>query len=782
MKYFYLFLLLTIPSLSKAQTFWNGSVNTDWNLPANWSAGVPDNTIDAVIPASLINYPVLNTTGNSTKNISLGNGSSILLNDSASLSVTGSFASTNATISNHGKLILNGTSVQFFPGSTCLITAMKDLLINNSAGVILDKSFGLSGTLSVAAGDVTLNSVFITLLSDSLTTARIGIVNGRFLYTGTGRFVIERYYASRRSWHLTTTPLSVNPSGTFFNSWQIGGKTAVTNPGEGTFITGANPNPTNGLDASAQNSASLKWFNMTTQVFVNVTNTKTTTVSGTAAVAGTPDNIGYIFFNRGDRALSNLNSGTSSFTIIRDTGKLQTGIQSFPAVSSVGQYTLIGNPYASAVDFDLLTLNNVARKFWTWDPNLNTNGGYVLVDGYTGSYITAPAAGYGSSVAQTQQIQATQAFFVQTTGAAAGVIFNETNKTANLNNAVFRPADNPVVTESMITNLYLTDNYGGTKLADGTVVQFNDAFSADVDFADAIKFGNSNEQLSFSRNNSSLALERRPLINYTDTLFLKLTKTVERKYRFQFICSNLNHPGMEGFLQDAYTGLSTPINLNGITFFDFLINTDSVSFLSNRFRIVFKPAELLPVNFIYCKAAGISNSLVSTGNIVVFWKTSDERDADFYDIERSADGIGFLKQHTVILKNKNNLFNQYKWEDCCPLKGLNYYRISTKNQQGKSLYSEIAKVNTNQSSSRITLQTNPVINGLIQLHFNEMPAGYYRFDLLNSIGQVVKTGSLLHFNNSKATTIPINLLPKGIYSLNLYSPENNIHCIKIVSE
>lgn len=782
MKYLYILLCLTIQLFSNAQTIWNGSVNTDWNLPANWSAGIPNSTVDVIIPASLPNYPVLNSTGNGTRNISLGTGSSIVLNDSATLSVNGTFNSTNATIRNLGKIILNGNAVQNFPGSSSLIAAMKDLLINNPAGVIIDKSFGLSGTLSVSAGDVTLNNIYITLRSDSVSTARIGMVNGRFLYTGTGRFVNERYYSARRSWHLTTTPLSVSATNTFFNSWQIGGKTAATNPGEGTYITGSNPNVTNGLDPSVQNSASLKWFNTASQAFVNVTNTKTTTVSGNAAVAGTPDNIGYIFFNRGDRNSSNLNSGTTSFTTIRDTGKLQTGIQNFPVAASVGQYTLIGNPYASAVDFDLLTLNNVARKFWAWDPNLNTSGGYVLVDGYTGSYITAPAMGYGSSVAQTQQIQATQAFFVQTTGAGAGVTFNESCKSADYNHAVFRPADNPVVTESLITNLYLIDNNGSTKMADGTVVQFNDLFSADVDFADAIKFGNSNEQLSFSRNNNSLALERRPLINYRDTLFLKLTKTVERKYRFQFISTNLNHPGMEGFLQDAYTGLSTPINLNGITFFDFFINTDSVSFLSTRFRIVFKPAELLPVNFIWCKATAIQNNHVSAGKILVSWKTSDDRDVNSYDIERSVNGIDFYRLYSVNSKNNSNAVNQYNWEDCCPAKGMNFYRISSKNHQGEILYSEIAKVNSLQTAYRISLKNNPVTDGLIRIQLNEMPAGNFRFEVLNSNGQLVKTGSIVHLINSSEAIIPITSLPKGMYSLKIYSPENHIHSILVVSE
>ncbi|MBK8805091.1 MAG: hypothetical protein IPO21_00005, partial [Bacteroidales bacterium] len=40
------------------ETVWTGSINSDWSNPGNWSNGVPNSGLDAIIP-SVVNYPIL---------------------------------------------------------------------------------------------------------------------------------------------------------------------------------------------------------------------------------------------------------------------------------------------------------------------------------------------------------------------------------------------------------------------------------------------------------------------------------------------------------------------------------------------------------------------------------------------------------------------------------------------------------------------------------------------------------------------------------------------------
>ena len=56
---------------SSSGTAWTGAVNTDWNNPGNWSAGIPDSTDDIIISGGS-NNPVINQTGAACKNLKKG--------------------------------------------------------------------------------------------------------------------------------------------------------------------------------------------------------------------------------------------------------------------------------------------------------------------------------------------------------------------------------------------------------------------------------------------------------------------------------------------------------------------------------------------------------------------------------------------------------------------------------------------------------------------------------------------------------------------------------------
>src|SRR3989442_1211091 len=57
--------LAGLPSISPAQSSWNGSTSTDWNTAANWSAGVPSG-VDAIIATNLPNIATISNTFSAT--------------------------------------------------------------------------------------------------------------------------------------------------------------------------------------------------------------------------------------------------------------------------------------------------------------------------------------------------------------------------------------------------------------------------------------------------------------------------------------------------------------------------------------------------------------------------------------------------------------------------------------------------------------------------------------------------------------------------------------------
>ncbi len=190
-----------------------------------------------------------------------------------------------------------------------------------------------------------------------------------------------------------------------------------------------------------------------------------------------------------------------------------------------GEFILIGNPYASPVDFNKLTATNLTRRFYVWDPHLNLVGAYVVMEDLlgTGTYTGTPNNSGGQP---NNFIQSSEAFFVQKSniGIAASLSFNEPNKSNSNNLNMFRPMIPKNQVQSLRTNLYELHNDRTTKIVDGNLAEFSDDFHAEIDLQDALKFGNVNETLGILNGTTSLAVNRRPPLNKDDTIFYKFTR------------------------------------------------------------------------------------------------------------------------------------------------------------------------------------------------------------------------------------------------------------------
>jgi hypothetical protein len=55
-------------------TTWTGATNTTWNNAGNWSAGIPNGTIDAVIPSGLTNYPAVYIDTDNARSLTIASG------------------------------------------------------------------------------------------------------------------------------------------------------------------------------------------------------------------------------------------------------------------------------------------------------------------------------------------------------------------------------------------------------------------------------------------------------------------------------------------------------------------------------------------------------------------------------------------------------------------------------------------------------------------------------------------------------------------------------------
>jgi len=739
-------------------------------------------------PGSTIEYtragdqPITDSNGIIYSNIILS-GSGIKTAPAGTLTVKGNLTKTSSCTfeANNGLLLFNNTTVsQSISAAASPLFTFYDITNSNTTGLTISNNIAIKNTLTLSANSLTdLANSDITLMSTASTTARVATVpaTASISYTGSGRFIVERYFPSDRSWRLITSPLSGNNTpGTIFSQWQNNG---VYTPGIGAFVTGLNPTGTtgNGLDYSNFNNFSLKTFGNNS--YINIGNTKVPLSNNTLSAA----NIGYFMFVRGDRNRSPDNTifpNTNNTTLI-SRGKLQSGTQIFPGFNRISAggsrlFTLVGNPYVSPVNFDNLTRTNLYKRFVVWDPKINTVGAFVYIDdpNNDGIYSIFPIGPGGQDL----NIQSSQAFFVETDSALgpSEISFEETSKSTVNNRALFRPVRPVTEISSFISALYLVNPDRSTRFVDGNLAEFHDGFKDTVDLQDALKFSNVNETFGLSRYNHSIAMERRPVIKKADTLYFNLARMKQTNYQFRFEANKFD-PLVSAILEDSFTGTSTPINVASHSTYHFTVTGNTASAAPSRFRIVFTPGGggPLPVSFSKLDAVQRDN------DVVVTWTVENERSVSRYEVEKSDDGVNFRTVNSTPAKGNSTSSLDYLWIDKNPFQGHNYYRIGSIGIDGKKEYSRIVKVKMEKNVTGFSIFPNPVSGNSIGIQFNEIKSGIYSFRLVNNQGQVVFSGQITHAGGSATMELPLKKeLPAGTYQLELIDPVKNTTHFKML--
>lgn len=755
-----------------ASNNWIGNSSINWSDGANWSCGVaPTSAIDAVINTGGTYQPSLSIGTGSVKSITINSGATVTVSGSATLQIAGSITNNGTFDATAGTIELNGTTAQNIAGSNFSSSSLAGLTISNNSGVNIASTANdyLYVTDVLNFGGSTTGAVLNTgdnlvLTSTTSGTARVDqVINGNSI---TGRATVQRYIPApnRRAWRLITAPVS--SSNDIYDSWQNGG---VYDIGKGTHVTGpgATGGAGNGLDISVQNNTSMRGWNPAgAGSFANVSNTHTPVSAGTNG-SGQANNTGYFLFVRGDRNPDHIVPFTTSTnnTILSANGTLQYGQQDFTNLSNTsGGFSLIGNPYFSPVDFNLVLANtgttNLERKFYAWDPrNLSgTVGGYVsMSEDILGDGVFLPSP---DNSTQNNIIQSSQAIFVVTAAdGAASMQFQESNKVAGSGGVfIFRPASPTATIPAFRTNLLYVNADNSTTFTDGNVAKFDNSYCGCVDSRDDIKLTNVNETVGLLRTGVVLSTERRPLIVGADTLYIHLNRTTQRNYQFVFAPTAMAQPGLTARLIDAYTNSSTLLSLTDSSRVNFSINADLASQSATRFKVVFDFGVVLPVTFRQVQATKLNSQ------VVVDWKVENELNIARYEVESSVDGNRFALVNTTSALGNGN--HAYQWIDQQPVAGDNFYRVRSIDVTGRVSYSQIVKVNFSKGKLGIAVYPNPSNGNTIGLQINDMPVGVYDVQLYNTAGQLLYGNRLSHTGGSSINQlVPTKVLAAGQYQL-----------------
>lgn len=263
-----------------------------------------------------------------------------------------------------------------------------------------------------------------------------------------------------------------------------------------------------------------------------------------------------------------------------------------------------------------------------------------------------------------------------------------------------------------------------------------------------------------------------PLAGIVDTAYISNIK----------ITLNGTLPFTPGFKYVAQNALPIGLSLNQAT--GAISGTPTTPTSGAFFVVITDTVNALPVgNFLYIipvttSGVPLNSSLVSlscNGNsqqINVMWATVSETNNKGFSIEKSEDGrvfksIGFVKSQYATGTGNDKL--QYTYTDLNPKAGVNYYRLSQMDFNGKSKLSDVVSFTINQTDAS-TIYPNPVVD-ILNIRASKGAVVF----VYNAMGQLVATPLL---NSDNTALFDTKNLANGLYTVKVVS--NNTTVVKNV--
>jgi hypothetical protein len=644
----------------------------------------------------------------------------------------------NATVSG-GNVTLPAGSVSGVVGTGIL--NLSGVATFGNAGAFTISS---GGTLKLTGNSIVNNTGTFTLSSDATSSATIAPITGTSAMNGSydvQRFVKGNNDLNYRGYRLLSSPVS--------DALQTNFSLAYLK-GSGSYLTGTG-GVDNGFDTNGGASLYLYRQDATT-TFSAVTNIKNADVYQITTADGTtklPVGNGFFYFYRGNNsakatalpgnvvltASGHLNQGSvtvkSWLYPINSTSFADANSLSYTSTSAVKGFNLVGNPYASSINWNTafdgtngINVSNVSPVIYIYNPFLKT---YATYDASTGI-----SKDGGSNV-----LASGQGFFVLATNTGAKLTFNESAKISG------QPAT-PLLNAAANTRTIKTMRLKLIKdvaQQEETLLAFDNTFNGDYVSGEDAPYLKGFGNVSFasqSADNKSLAINYLPFPKNSERVPMNVMVTETGNYQLNF-SQQVNIPdAYDIWLKDTYLKDSLDIRHNDD--YKFVVSADTNSKGANRFSVIIrlnpnKVARLL--NFSATK---------STNDVKINWTAENEASYTTYVLERSTDAGKTFR----ILDSVTSVgLGTYNDLDPSPILGDNYYRLKQRDVAGNVSYSNIIKVmyakgvtNTVMANSNISVYPNPArssLNLAIANNNAKTSGTAYKINITNSSGLSVKS-------------------------------------------
>jgi len=803
---------------------WSGAAGTtSLTTAGNWDHLPPfTSTSNLLIPSGLTTYPVL-TANESVYGLTIGSNATFSLNGytlSVGCDIVNGANTTGDGIiygsNNSSGITWNGSvPVQTYTGQNTSTTAeLGNMTVNNTGGGTVTISGGpvdIFNVLTITEGNLVVGAspAALTLHSTATQTASVAAIASG--YSISGNVSVQRYLTGGlgyRSYRLISSPVytaTVSSNNIYSINYLQTGMYLTGNAGGGFDKTG---NPTIYLFREDQipSNATFTSGNFWGISAINNSPAYNYYVNGGSTNYNLPVGNGAMVFFRGNRASAALATETTvTYTTnvavtLSTTGTLNQGnvvVHNWytPSSANIGHtgtgtsktttnytvrgFNLVGNPYASSIDWSKFSSSsssaaiygpNVSPSTWIFNP-LTKN-----YDTYNAT--TGVATGSAGKI-----ISSGQGFFVLATAASPSLTFTEAAKSNSqpstllmdrrVNESAFSPASNNSY-NSYFRLVLVTD----TANNDDMVIGLNPTSVTQYNPAEDSKFmqGDGNLQSIAAQSGDSVftSVKWMPLLK-SEEIPLRVLVNTSGQYTIQRTDFNAIPQIYGVWLMDRYKKDSLDIRANTTYVFDVDL-TDTASYGKNRFVVVLRQNPALSIHLLNFTA------VKATGGSQVAWVTENEASYTGFALQRSTDGGA---SYTVIDGLLSNSQGSYSFLDTSPVTGADSYRLQITDLNGNITYSSVVTLmygaNTNSLvKTGISVYPNPAkaaLNLSIAPGFNTSagqsaaisPALAYNIQITSILGSVVKTAT----TNQQTWQTDVSNLTPGTYVLQVLTKSDN---------
>ena len=174
----------------------------------------------------------------------------------------------------------------------------------------------------------------------------------------------------------------------------------------------------------------------------------------------------------------------------------------------------------------------------------------------------------------------------------------------------------------------------------------------------------------------------------------------------------------------------------------------------------FSETALLPLVF------GRFDAAHSEVGVHLTWQTLSEQNTQSFEVQRSATGSNFIPIGSVKAAGNSSFALNYSFTDRVPLSGVSYFRLKQTDNDGRYTYSKVEAVSTQNYMEKVVLYPNPV-RQKATLQFFLSSSEQLQYSVLDQNGRILDAKSLHLNKGSNSVTIPVQDLPKGVYTLRL---------------